>query len=318
MIWKWLFSLLGLISFFFILNSYGFARIADDVKNLGWWIFPLVASFIPVVSCYSLAWLIVTPGEKLSALPRFFRFTSISVGWNNLSPFVKVLGEPVRVLLLEKNIGRKRALASVVLYNLVHMFGTLIAFMSGAAALLIIYPVPPAFRAGFYTLLFVGATIFALLYAAPKLIRRRSGGRRKKTWIRKFSFWLLWSSAKVRLFSQLHPFRFWAAVLVEALARFVEGATFYVAFYALGDSITISQAAILDVGRALMDNLFFFIPYQVGSREAGILLLTDQVMQTGMKMAVTSALLYRLVEVLWMGIGYFLWIQSDNSQREEI
>lgn len=315
MIWKIGFSLLGIASFFSILNSFGFAKLWENLQGLGWWTIPLALSFLPVVSCYAFAWLLVTPSAPFRAFPRFIAHSVISVAWNNLSPFVKVLGEPVRVMLLEKSMGRKQAIESTVLYNLVHMYGTLAAFVFGAAALMLIYPVPSAYRTGFFSLIFVVGALLAILYAAPRLLKRRKRGKKTPTFLNKVSFWLRWSGAKIRIFSRQHPGRFWSAVLMEIVARFVEGVTFYIAFSAMGDPISVLEASLLDVGRALMDNVFFFIPYQMGSREAGILLLTDQVMHAGVKTAVSAAILYRLVEILWMGIGYILWIKPGSSNK---
>lgn len=312
--WKVAFGLLGITSFFFILRSYGFSKIASDILSLGWWSLPLALSFLPVVTCYAIAWLLVTPKVGASALPRFIRFTTIALAWNNLSPFLKFLGEPVRVLMLERSTGRKQAIQSTVLYNIAHLYGTLAAFISGALAILWLYPVPDTFRIGFIALITFAIVGITGLYAMPRLIPIRSR-KAERTAVSKLSFWIRWSSSKVRIFSGRYPFRFWAATFFEFIARFIEGITFYVAFAAMGNPVTPFQAALLDVGRALLDNIFFFIPYQVGSREAGVVLLTDHVMQAGEQFAVSAALLYRLVEILWMGLGYVLWISASRRRK---
>lgn len=310
--WKVAFGLLGITSFYFILHSYGISKVAADISRLGLWSIPLALSFIPVVTCYALAWLLVTPKLGVSALPRFVLFSVMAVAWNNLSPFLKFLGEPVRVLMLERTTGRKAAIQSTVLYNIAHLYGTLAAFIVGAVAILWLYPVPQTFRTGFIALIVVAILTIGFLYAMPKLIPAKKR-RRKRTAASKLSFWIRWSSSKVRIFSRRHPIRFWIATLFEFVARFVEGITFYVGFAAMGNPVTPFQAALLDVGRALLDNIFFFIPYQVGSREAGVVFLTEHVMRAGAELAVSAALLYRLVEILWMGAGYLLWVSASKS-----
>ena len=119
----------------------------------------------------------------------------------------------------------------------------------------------------------------------------------------------------MRIFSRLHPMRHWLAVACEVAARFVEGTTFYVAFRAMHESVPALTCGLLDVGRALMDNLFFFVPYQVGSREGGIVLLAERAVGVSAGAAVSAAVFYRLVEILWMGIGYLFWIQEERSRR---
>lgn len=314
MIWKALFSALGLGSFLFILHGYGFERVAADLAGLGWWAIPLALSFLPTVFFYSVAWLLITPEMQLAHLGALHRLTIISVAWNNLSPFVKVLGEPVRINLLGRWLDPKAAARSMVLYNIVHVFGTLLSFFLGALLLLLFFPVSPAFHAGFVGLLVAAPVLAFFLYLLPHLVKGygRSAKRNKLVLA---GFWVRWSFSKIRIFSRRYPLRFWAAVLAEVCARFIEGLTFYVAFLALRDPVPALVCGLLDVGRALMDNVFFFIPYQVGSREGGILLLAKHAVGIGAASAVSAALLYRLVEIFWMGIGYLLWIREARSRK---
>ena len=110
-------------------------------------------------------------------------------------------------------------------------------------------------------------------------------------------------------------YRFGAPGLFEIAARFIEGATFYVAFRSLAQPVPALECGLLDVGRALVDNLFFFIPYQVGSREGGMLLLATGALAIPGRATVSAAVFYRLVEIFWTGIGYLLWIQDENAKR---
>lgn len=315
MIWKALFSAIGLGSFVWILNGYGFPRLAADLAGLGWWCLPLALSFIPVLFFYALAWLLVTPQLSPRHLGELFRFSTVSVAWNNLSPFVKVLGEPVRVLMLERLMNRKDAARSMVLYNIVHTLGTLLAFFFGTLALLLFFPVSKGFHAGFTALLVTAPLLAAGLFFLPRLVSRTGRRRATRSKLVLAGFWVRWAFSKIRIFSRRYPARFWSAVIFEIVARFVEGLTFYVALLALGQPASALVSALLDVGRALVDNIFFFIPYQVGSREGSVLLLAEHALGINGAAAVSAAVLYRLVEILWMGIGYLLWIAENRSRK---
>lgn len=314
MIWKSIFSAVGLCSLIWVLSGYGFTKIGTDILSLGWWAIPLSLSYGPVVLCYALAWLCITPQLELRHLRLLFRYSMISVAWNNLSPFVKVLGEPMRVVMLENLMSRKDAARSMVLYNIVHILGTLLAFFVGALATLILYPVSEGFRVGFIALLVASPLLTLLLFSLPRLVKHlgRSARRNKLVYA---GFWLRWSFSKIRIFSRSEPKRFWAAVGLEILARFVEGLTFYIAFQALGQPASALACSLLDVGRALMDNIFFFIPYQVGSREGGIVLMAEHALHISGNVAVSAAVLYRLVEIFWMGMGYLLWISAARERK---
>jgi hypothetical protein len=319
LIWKILFSLLGLGSFVFILNEYGFAKVAADLASLGWWVIPLAASFLPVAFLYGLAWFLVTPSLPLSRLPGMLRLSVISLGWNNLSPFMKVLGEPVRVLLMEDWIPRKAALESAILYNLVHILGTLLAFILAGVIILAAYPVSDTIHYAFLGVMAAATVLLLVIYYLPFLTRGRSRQRRRRGgkigFMPKARYWLRWSFSRMRLFSRRYPARFWSAVGVEIVVRFVEGLTFYVAFRALGAPISALAASLLDVGRALLDNALFFIPYQVGSREAGILLLSEHVLGIGKNAVVSASVFYRLVEIFYMALGYALWTHRASSRK---
>lgn len=319
MIWKILFSFLGAGSFFYILHEYGFAKVAADLVSLGWWCIPLAASFLPVAFLYGLAWFLVTPSLAWRRLPGMLRLSVISLGWNNLSPFMKVLGEPVRVLLMEDWIPRKAALESAILYNLVHILGTLLAFVIGAILILALYPVSDVVRYSFLGVMAAATILLLAIYFLPRFTRRRRRSARvrgeKIPFMSKARFWLRWSFSRMRMFSRRYPGRFWAAVGVEIVVRFVEGLTFYVAFHALGAPVSIVATSLLDVGRALLDNALFFIPYQVGSREAGILMLSQHVLKIGEGYVVSALVFYRLVEIFYMALGYALWTHRASSRK---
>jgi hypothetical protein len=316
LIWKVLFSALGLISLGSILHGYGFHKLYLELAGLGWWFIPLAFSFVPVAVCYTGAWLLTLPELSIRRFPRLLQFTLASIAWNNLSPFVKVLGEPVRAIMLEQLVSRKAALKSVVLYNLVHALGTLLAFLIGTSLILFLFPVAETIRIAFLSLFLVFFVLFLVAYLLPRL---NIGGKKKpkaKNLFWKIGFWIRWGLAKIRGFSRVHPHRFWLSILVEALARFLEGFTFYVAFRAVGDPLSPLHCALLDVGRALMDNIFFFIPYQVGSREASLLLLCKNVLHEGVASAVSVAILYRLVEIFWIATGYLVWMRVSRSSKD--
>jgi hypothetical protein len=313
--WKALFGAIGLASLIYILKGYGFERLAQELLGLGWWSVPLALTFLPVAACYALAWQLVTPGWKISRFPEALRLTVISVAWNNLSPFVKMLGEPVRLVMLDRVLPGKRAAQSVVLYNIVHSVGTLLSFFIGAAILLLVYPISATLNTGLIVLLLLAPLLAASLLLLPYLAGRMPFRPSKKSRVYKLSFWMRWSFSKIRVSARRHPARIALAIFLETLARFVEGVTFYVAFLALGHFVPLFACALLDVGRSLIDNAFFFIPYQVGSREGGVLLVASDALKIGTDSVVSSAVLYRLVEILWMGIGYALWMMEGNRRR---
>jgi len=312
-IWKALFSLLGVGSFVYILHGYGFAHLAEDLVHLGWWSIPLALSFLPTVMCYALAWLLITPEFTYKHLGKLFRLMLISISWNNLSPFVKVLGEPVRVRLMSRWIDKKSSARSMVLYNIVHTLGTLISFFLASLLMILLYPVSPFLHGALAAFLVISPLLTFGLYLLPHLVKRFFGRSAHRNRLVIAGFWVRWGFSKIRIFSRRFPARFWGAVFLEIAARFVEGVTFWIAFRAIGQSASVMACGLIDVGRAIVDNLFFFIPYQVGSREGGIVMLAEHALGLTGAAAVSAAVFYRLVEIFWTGVGYLFWIQDENA-----
>lgn len=315
---KAFFSIFGFASLFYILGEYGWANLLQDFTLINWHIIPLALTFIPTLFCYSIAWLLVTEipdeREKITLTGKFFSFTVISIAWNNLSPFLKVLGEPVKVILLNKKLTPRAATKSVVIYNIVHLIGTVSAFLLTALFIPLFFSVTNEIKWGLFLFIIITLFILLILFFFPAFARRTL---KKKIFlrIRSLSLWLRWSFHKIQLFYRNQKQALLFAIFLEISARFLEGITFYYAFFLLNEPISITSAAFLDVGRALIDNLFFFIPYQVGSREWGVTFLLHNILQVPAKSIITAALLYRLVEILWMFFGYMLWIKEGSSAK---
>ena len=123
-----------------------------------------------------------------------------------------------------------------------------------------------------------------------------------------------WTTRKSNQFFKHHYFRVMAALSLEVFARFIEGLTFYLAFALLKHPISLIMSAFLDVGRTLFDTIFFFVPYQVGSREQSVQILLNDVFHHGSQGYLTAVFMYRFVELAWVVIGYIFWVKSRSSK----
>jgi hypothetical protein len=314
--WKIAFGFLGFFSLYFIINDYGFATLVSDLKKVGWQFVPLSLTFVPTLLCYTMVWYLVTdrPQQVKASLKNrliffagLFRATIIAIAWNNISPFIKVLGEPIRLLELNRFLPDQRlALKSLLIYNLTHTMGTILSFVIAAITIPYLFDVSEQFKLLLLMSVFIFAALLSLFWVLPWLLKR---GLRFKLFqkLRRTSLWLRWSVHKISQFYANHYWALLAALGFSVSARFIEGLTFYYAFKILGQPISLLNSAYLDVGRSLADNVFFFVPYQLGSREYAVGFLIKNVIRDGGAFFVAAALFYRLVEIVWMVIGYCLW-----------
>ena len=319
--WKPAFSILGVLALAIIVRDYGATRLYQELSHAGWLALPLILTFIPTLICYSLAWQLctdATPNQQsnLALSANFFRFTVISIAWNNLSPFLKVLGEPIKVSMLSELIDRKSAIRSVVIYNIVHLIGTVGAFLLVAILIPWIFDPSPSIKIACYASIAIFLALIGLLLWLPNVGQRLLLNKRIKR-IRLAGLWLRWGFHKIARFYREKKAALVIAIALEIFARFIEGLTFFVAFKIVAQPLPFLHSTFLEVGRALFDNIFFFVPYQMGSREFGVSILLDSVLNTPKGAYVAAALLYRMVEIVWMLIGYVLWVKTSALQAQK-
>ncbi len=320
---KILFSVVGLISFITIINNYGIDIIWAEIQRSGFLLFLLALTFIPTLVCYSVSWLLVTDHHRmtghLSAIRKvglFTRFTAASIAWNNLTPFLKVGGEPLKYLMLSRYMPKKEALNSIITYNLIHLLATALSFIIGALLLPCFYDVPRMimYSSWGFILIFIFIIYFAtlLMKANYSFLTRFYHGPTLRVVI------LNSRIVKKRLltFYKRHPQIFVFSLFFDTAARFIEGLTFYFGFMLIKHPISLLSSAFLDVSRTLVDTIFFFIPYQVGTREQGVRFFMEKVLFIDAGGFLTAVLFYRFVEIVWIFIGYFIWINMSKSSTE--
>lgn len=295
---NFLIGLIGFVGLFIILNNYGFESLWREFDNAGLKIVLLILTFIPTLFCYSIAWLIVTKkNDVFLSLSfknafNFFKMTTISIAWNNLTPFLKVGGEPAKYFMLQDRIDstKSEAIHSTVIYNVVHLYGTILSMVIAAVYLVLNNLLDISRFSEIHMVFFV--LLLAVLFILPFFLSRFIKNKQYQNFV------LFFLKNKVRaLFG----------VLIECIARFVEGITFYFAFLIIEKPIQLIPSLLLEVARTFIDTVFFFVPFQLGTREKGIDIFIEKFLKISGDGVVSAVLLYRFVEIAWIFIGYFLW-----------
>jgi hypothetical protein len=164
------FTIFGLFSFYKIIHSYGFDLILEEVSRSGFLLLALALTFIPTLICYALSWLLVSNHQNMKGnlsfikkLMIFSKYTTASIAWNNLTPFLKVGGEPLKYFMLTKYFSHRDAINSTVNYNILHLLSTLLSFILGSFLMVILFPVPKIFYYFPFMLLFLVSLILFLV-----------------------------------------------------------------------------------------------------------------------------------------------------------
>jgi hypothetical protein len=322
---KIIFSLIGIYSFVRIIQGYGIKLIKDEIQHSGIFLVFLILTFVPTLFCYALSWLLATNHHQMKnnlsfvkKVKLFAKFTVVSIAWNNLTPFLKVGGEPLKYLMLSRHLSKKDAINSTINYNIIHLLSTVLSFVIAAIILNVFYTVPAV--VSYYSIGFIAAC-FSLVYLVFRLVRA------DYTYIENVFRWhffrVIVINSKLVIkrlihFYKKHPKDFFLSLFFDTLARFIEGMTFYFGFLLIKHPVSALTASFLDIARTFVDTLFFFIPYQVGTREEGVRFFMQNVLSIDASGFLTAVLFYRLVEIVWIFIGYSVWVSMGRSSSDEI
>jgi hypothetical protein len=117
-------------------------------------------------------------------------------------------------------------------------------------------------------------------------------------------------------FYKNNPRVFFLSLFFDIIARFIEGLSFYFGFYLIKHPISLLSSSLLDVGRTFVDTIFFFVPYQIGTREEGVHFFMEKILAVDSKGFLTAVFLYRFIEIFWILIGYIIWVSTKRSSKE--
>jgi len=317
---KLFFALLGMGGMHLIFRDYGYARIYTDIASLGFHFFPIVLAFLFPFSFLVLAWnLLIEKSARRAGIPFLFLVSLVANAWNNIGPVAKSLGEPTRVLLLSDRMPVRSAIRSMMLFNLAQAMGTSMVFTLGASL------APFFFSLSEHTtkvtfgaaLISVTVNVIALYW-----ILRSPDGRKapsKGRSLRGMWHWLRWISHQLRKYTRRHPWRFFGAVALSSTARISEGVIFFAIFLALDTPLTLLESVAVDIGRGIADNVFFFVPYQLGTREYSLVFMTEAVLKKGASSAVAASLVFRMGEIFWIFTGFLmgLWMIRRRGKQDK-
>ncbi len=301
---KILVALLGAYGLHSILKDFGYQRAIDDIGSLGPSFVPIFLSFLIPFALLNLAWWMLVAEKKIS-FSYLFSVSLVAMAWNNIGPVAKSLGEPTRVLLLKDRLSTRAAVRSMMLFNLAQTMGTSWAFGFGALLMPLFVPISGTILhvvliAAALCLTVNGLLVFWMFQKTGRL------GPTKKRKLRPLRHWWRWTSHQLRKYTRNHPFRYLASVGFAGCARLSEGAIFYVIFSALGNPLSLIESIAIDVGRGIADNVFFFVPYQLGTREYTLTFMTESVLGKGQDVSVSASLVFRLGELGWVVSGFLL------------
>ena len=215
---------------------------------------------------------------------------------------------------LSSYIGVPRAMSSVVLYSMMHIFSHICLWSTAAVLFAIIYtekmtPFLWTLFGIFTIVLIVVLFVFHLCYkkgVIVKLFKPLLYLPIAKKWARKFYNEHADDMQKVDdNIAYLHsqPKAFYLSLLSEYVARVINALEYYFILLSLGVSLTFWDAILVLAFSSLIGNILFFLPMQLGAREGGLSLIVKILDLSAPGLGIFTSLYTRVRELVWIFIG---------------
>ena len=230
-------------------------------------------------------------------------------------------GEPYRVMELKPHIGVERASSSVILYVMTHIFSHLLFWLMSVFIWLLTQPadaLTASVMAATTVFCALGLWFFISCYRTGLASRLINLTRHMPMLKKRMEAFAARNREKIenidRQTAALHTqskSRFAAAVMLELACRFCSVAEIYIIITLMSPGVSFVQCILILAFTSLFANLLFFMPLQIGGREGGFLMSAAS-LGAGAGAGIFTALIVRLRELVWTGIGLLL-MKADRK-----
>ncbi len=318
------FAVLGLALFVYFVRKAGVGQIWENIRGIGAGFGLILALSGARFAVRATAWMLCF--EAPHRLPFRHAFSAYLIGdtAGNLVPLGIVVSEPAKAVLVRDRVPLVAGLSAIAVENLFYILSVALFIFSGAAALLLSFPLPPVLRqtsvgvlAGVSVALVVA---FFVLRAQARFLsgmleRLSARGVGRRAFERR--------RARVRAvedriygFYARNRSRFVPILLLEASFHLMGVAEVFVTLHFISDTPpTILTAFVLESVNRVITMLFKFVPLRAGVDEAGTGLVT-RVLRFGETAGVTLAIVRKARMLFWMMIGIGLLAGRGLSLRD--
>jgi hypothetical protein len=318
---------LGLAAFGVLIERAGPSRLVEDIKTSGWAVPAVIAVYGAVYVLNTIGWVLTMIEPPRLAFGKALMVNIAAFSINYMTPFASIGGEPFKIVAASQWMGARNATASVLNYRLVHIQAHLFVFLTGTVLAFFVLPsgIVPIWTLALLAIVLVA--LLSLLIAAHRegVIERLFDLVNRIPLINRLTKRLEPRRAALievdRQLIELHrksPARYYGALANEYVARVVSMLEFWIIARAMGHPVSFATAFLIGSFSSLIVNVFFFLPFNVGSKEGGLYFIFRAVGLPA-DIGVAAAVLSRIRELTWIGIGLLLVLairkKPDYSQR---
>ncbi len=281
-----------------------------------------------IYAIHTAVYLLIMGREAASRVGflRMYRICISGFAINNVTPAGIVGGEPYRILELKAFMPTAKATSSAMTFNLIHMIGHMLLWITGALIYLIL-----GCPGNTLTTVFLMIAAVLLLAVCLYFFRKKQKGFVIPA-VRFFARLPL-VGKKIAAFADKHSAtleetdqcysefcadreRLYKAVLMEYATRLLEAAEYFLIFLHLGINIHFTGGILVLTFASLIGNLLFMIPMQAGTREGGIVLALG-CLGFDMEHAVMGGLIFRIRDLTCIAIGIILILLGGKKKQKD-
>lgn len=277
----------------------------------------LVFALYPAISIWDAwGWKILFPesaARRIRSLDLLLIRTA-GEALNNVTPFVDVGGEPLKVILSAGRFGvpKRSALSAVIMARTSLLFSEIIFVAAGLLLSVFLLPVSSGWRWALFGSMVVFSAVGGFLAALQKkgffvpfvhfLERTRFGARLSD----ELHVPLKDADAEITAFYAARSRLLWQSVAWHLAGWVAGGVEIMIMFRLVGAPVTLAEGIMLEALLQLVKTATFFIPGNLGTQEGGMALFA-QALGFHPACGVAVSLLKRVRQLLWTGAGFLIW-----------
>jgi uncharacterized protein (TIRG00374 family) len=300
-------------------------QLLADVEEAGWAVPAIVGVYGLVYTLNTIAWRLTMIEKPRLPFIRAWVVNVAAFSINYLTPFASIGGEPFKIVAASQWMGARNGAASVLNYRLVHMQAHILVFLTGVILAFFLLPAGTIATSLLIVLTLVLLVIGALLLAVHRegVIERLFDLAGRIPLLNRFAIRLeprrsalMEVDRQLIAFHRSSPMRYYGALFIEYSARVLSMLEFFIIARGVGHPVSFGTAFLIGGFSSLVVNLFFFMPFNVGSKEGGLAVIFAA-LGLPSRLGVAAAVVSRLRELSWIGIGLLLvlWTRRGTERQ---
>lgn len=317
------FFIFGFVVLAIMASQLDYAEVWAGLSRAGYWFFAVVALWLFLYLFNTASWwLIIHSQDEKEGAPKrkvgfgwLYKVTVSGFALNYATPGGLMGGEPYRIMALTPRIGAERASSSVILYVMTHIFSH---FWFWLLSCLLYVCVRPLTTFMSLLLLLIGSVCLLVIYfflkgykkglavKAMNILGHIPGCRKRaRSFVDSHREQLDTIDRQIAALHNQKPMTFFLVVLLEVMCRICSALEVFFILLVLTPSVNYFDCILIISFTTLFANMLFFMPLQLGGREGGFMMSASGLGLTS-GAGIFVALLVRLRELIWTGIGLLL------------